>query len=168
MKKHSAGLLVYRKKGDRLEVLIAHMGGPWWAKKDTGAWSIPKGEYEEGEDPLEAAKREFKEELGKDIPKGKPVELGEIEQKNKKIVKVWAIEGDLNVAETKSNILKIEWPPRSGKMQEFPEIDRAAWFTPEEAASKLIAGQAMFLERLADRLNVKSQPTEEPQQAELF
>jgi predicted NUDIX family NTP pyrophosphohydrolase len=168
MKKRSAGLLVYRKKGATIEVLLAHPGGPFWSKKDLGAWSIPKGEYDEGENPLETAKREFVEELGKDVPKGDFVELGEVEQKNNKIVIAWAIEGDLDVTRTTSNTFEIEWPPHSGKMQDFPEIDRAKWFTLTEAAKKLFSAQTMFLERLADKLNVKFEPTEEPHQAKLF
>jgi len=162
MKKHSAGLLVYRKKGSTIEVLVAHMGGPFHAKKDEGHWSIPKGEYEEGEDPLATAKREFKEELGKKVPGGKLIELGDIKQKNNKIVTAWAVAGDLDTTSIKSNTFEVEWPPHSGKTQEFPEIDRAGWFSLEETAKKLIPGQATFLKRLADKLNVKLEPAEEP------
>jgi predicted NUDIX family NTP pyrophosphohydrolase len=154
MKKQSAGLLVYRMREGKPEVLIAHMGSPWWAKKDAGAWSIPKGEYEEGEDPLATAKREFKEELGKEPPNAELIDLGSVKQKNNKTVVLWAVEGDVDVSNTTSNKVKIEWPPRSGKMQEFPEIDRAEWFSLEEAARKLIPAQVEFLKRLADNLKI--------------
>jgi predicted NUDIX family NTP pyrophosphohydrolase len=173
MKKHSAGLLVYRKRDGQLEVLIAHMGGPWWAKKDKGAWSIPKGEYSEGEDPKQTAEREFKEELGLDPPTGKWLELGTVDQKNNKTVIAWAVEGDMDVRHISSNTFKAEWPPRSGKTQEFPEIDRAGWFTLGEAAKKLIPEQVEFLKRLADKLDVgfdtKSASEEDkPKQNSLF
>lgn len=168
MKKHSAGLLVYRKNGEAIEVLLVHPGGPFWSKKDLGVWSIPKGEYEEGKDPLETAKREFGEELGKDAPKSNFVELGEVEQRNRKIVIAWAVEGDLNATKVKSNTFEVEWPPRSGRIQQFPEIDRAEWYTLDEAAKKLFSTQTIFLGRLADKLNLKFEPEEEPQQAKLF
>ena len=151
--------------------MIAHMGSPWWAKKDAGAWSIPKGEYEEGEDPLKTAKREFKEELGKESPNGKTIELGSIEQKNNKTVVAWAVEGSLDVSNTTSNTITIEWPPRSGQKQEFPEIDRAEWFSLAEAAKKLIPAQVDFLKRLAQILDVNYEPApppEKPQQSSLF
>ncbi len=164
--KTSAGLLVYRKKAGRLEVLIAHMGSPWWAKKDKGAWSIPKGEYEEGEDPLAAAKREFKEELGLEVPGGQLIELGDIKQKNNKQVTAWALEADLDVSQIKSNTFEIEWPPRSGQKQEFPEIDRAEYMPVDRATGKLVAGQDELLRRLADHLNVQIDPS--PEQSSLF
>jgi predicted NUDIX family NTP pyrophosphohydrolase len=168
MKKRSAGLLVYRRKGNLVEVLLAHPGGPFWSKKDLGVWSIPKGEYEEGEDPLETAKREFDEELGKKVPQGKLIELGEIEQKNNKIVTAWAVEGDLDVTNTNSNTFEMEWPPHSGKTQEFPEIDRAEWFSLEQAVKKLIFGQPAFLGRLAGKLGIEFKSEEESVQAKLF
>jgi len=168
MKKLSAGLLVYRKRGSSVEVLIAHMGGPFHAKKDAGHWSIPKGEYDEGTDPIATAKREFKEELGKEPPEGEWLELGSVTYKNGKIVSIWAVEGDLDVGAVKSNTFEIEWPPRSGKMQEFPEIDRAAWFSLSAAATKLIPAQAEFLERLAAKLDTKLEPEQTPEQASLF
>jgi predicted NUDIX family NTP pyrophosphohydrolase len=166
--KKSAGILVYRMKDGRLEVLIAHMGSPWWANKDKGAWSIPKGEYEEEEDPKEAARREFGEELGKPIPEGEWLEMGTIEQKNKKTVVAWAVEGDLDVSSITSNTFNIEWPPRSGKMQEFPEIDRAGWFSLEEASKKLIEAQTEFLKRLSDKLEVSFKKPVAPEQSSLF
>ena len=126
MKKQSAGLLVYRIKSGQIEVLIAHMGGPFHANKDAGHWSLPKGEYQEGEDPLEVARREFKEELGIESPEGKLIELGTIEYKNKKTVVAWGVQADLDVSHTTSNTFETEWPPRSGKIQEFPEIDKAS------------------------------------------
>jgi predicted NUDIX family NTP pyrophosphohydrolase len=168
MKKQSAGLLVYRHRNGQVEVLIAHMGAPWWAKKDAGAWSIPKGEYSD-EDPKETARREFSEELGLEPPEGKWLKLGTIEQKNNKNVIAWAVEGDLVVSNIKSNTFKMEWPPRSGKMQEFPEIDRAGWFTLSEAAKKIIPAQIEFLERLADKLDVDiAPPPELPSQSSLL
>ena len=131
------------------------MGSPWWAKKDAGAWSIPKGEYVEGKDPQETAKREFKEELGLDPPAGEWVDLGTIKQKNNKVVRAWAAEGDFDIRNTISNSVTIEWPPRSGQMQDFPEIDRAGWFHLEVAAKKLIPEQVELLERLVEHLGVK-------------
>ncbi len=169
--KTSAGILVYRRKNGQLEVFIAHMGAPWWAKKDQGAWSIPKGEYDENEEPLAAAKREFKEELGQLAPQGKYIKLGSIKQKNNKEVKAWAVESGLDVSKIKSNTFKAEWPPRSGKMQEFPEIDRAEWMSLEQAAPKLVPGQAEFLKRLAAKLNLPFEPgpeEEKPAQGSLF
>jgi predicted NUDIX family NTP pyrophosphohydrolase len=171
MKKHSAGLLVYRLKGSAPEVLIAHMGGPFHAKKDAGHWSIPKGEYEDGEDPKKVAEREFNEELGKQVPDGEWLELGKIEYKNGKEVVAWAISGDLDVSRIESNNFELEWPPGSGKIQEFPEIDRAAWFNLPEAAAKLIPAQAEFISRLAELLEVPfgaETIPEPPQQNSLF
>lgn len=154
MKYHSAGLLVYRFKSDSLEVLLAHMGGPFHATKDKGHWSIPKGIYEENEEPLTAAKREFEEEIGQPVPDGDYIDLGTIEQKNNKSVKAWAAEADLDVSEVKSNKFKMEWPPKSGKIQEFPEIDKAEWFNLQTASEKLIPAQVELLKRLADKLKV--------------
>jgi predicted NUDIX family NTP pyrophosphohydrolase len=168
VKKLSAGLLVYRMKATQPEVLIAHMGSPWWAKKDKGAWSIPKGEYQDGDDPLTNAKREFREELSKEPPVGEFIELGSVEQKNNKTVTVWAVEGDLDVSEIRSNVARIEWPPHSGKIEEFPEIDRAGWFSLSAAAAKLIPAQAEFLERLATKLGTEMTANQEPTQASLF
>lgn len=171
-KKQSAGLLVYRMKDDQLQVLIAHMGGPFHAKKDKGHWSIPKGEYQDGEEPKEVAQHEFSEELGKPVPKGDWLELGEIEYPNKKTVVAWAIRGDLDVTNTVSNTFELEWPPRSGKVQVFPEIDRAGWFSLDEASKKLIPAQVDFLQRLAGKLGVNFNPSENkdkgPKQNSLF
>lgn len=170
MAKQSAGLLVYRRRGGVVEVLIAHMGGPFHASKDAGHWSIPKGEYEEGEDPKEVARREFGEELSKEAPHGEWLGLGSVRYKNGKTVSVWAVEGDLDTADIKSNTFEMEWPPRSGKIQSFPEIDRASWFRLEEAAQKLIPEQAEFIQRLAKKLGVDFNPAKvnPPSQNSLF
>lgn len=154
MKRHSAGIIVYRTKNGEPEVLLAHMGAPWWAKKDIGAWTIPKGEVEESEDPFQTAKREFGEELGLPLPDGQFIELGSIEQNNNKTVTAWAVAADMDVSEIKSNTFKAEWPPKSGKTQEFPEIDKAAWFSLAKAAQKSVKGQAELFERLANILHV--------------
>ena len=152
MAKLSAGLLVYRVRDKTVEVFLVHPGGPFWAKKDEGAWSIPKGEYTEEENPLEAAKREFKEETGFDPPAGKMMELKPIKQPSGKIVSVWAVEGDFDAAKIKSNLFSMEWPPKSGKQQEFPEVDRAGWFSLEEAKAKIFKGQVGFIEQLIKNL----------------
>ncbi len=154
MKKFSAGLLVYRFKNKKLEVLLVHPGGPFWAKKDEGSWSIPKGEYIEGEDPLLAANREFFEETGYKI-NGDFKKLIPLKQPSGKIISAWAVESDFDVNNIKSNTFTIEWPPHSGKLVEFPEIDRAEWFTPEIAIQKILKGQAGFIEELCNILNYK-------------
>ena len=148
MPRTSAGLLLYRRVDHELEVLLVHPGGPYWARKDAGAWSVPKGEYEPGEDPLEVARREFTEELGVASPDGSPAPLGEIRQSGGKIVTAWAQEGDLDAIDIHSNTFEMEWPPRSGRTQEFPEVDEAAWFRIPEARDKLNRGQLPFLDRL--------------------
>lgn len=140
------------------------MGSPWWARKDKGAWSIPKGEFT-AEEPLAAARREFKEELGLEPPEGKLVNLGEIKQKNNKMVTAWAVEADLDISRVQSNTVSIEWPPRSGRMQEFPEIDRAAYTEIGRAAEKIVAGQQALLERLAEALGADKLG---PSQSSLF
>jgi predicted NUDIX family NTP pyrophosphohydrolase len=168
---HSAGLVIYKLTSGRPEVLLAHMGAPWWAKKDIGAWSIPKGLIEEGEEPLDAAKREFGEELGLPVPEGDFIGLGDIEQHNRKTVSAWALEADIDATSITSNTFRTEWPPRSGKLQEFPEIDRAGWFSLAEAAQKAVRGQAPLFERLANHLHVPFGPEEtrgEPHQGSLF
>jgi predicted NUDIX family NTP pyrophosphohydrolase len=147
MARRSAGILMYRRRGHGIELLLAHPGGPFWAKKDLGAWSIPKGEYREGEDPLVAAKREFEEETGI-RPEGDFLSLGEVVQPGRKIVSAWAVEGDLDVAALKSNMFELEWPPKSGRHAQFPEIDRAQWFAPAEAGEKILKGQRPFIDRL--------------------
>ncbi len=153
MPKLSAGLLVWRRTDDGIEVLIVHPGGPFWAKKDDGAWSVPKGEYEPSEDPLEVARREFEEEIGQPPPEeGEPEWLGELRQPSGKVVSAWAIEGDLDVSDVRSNTFEMEWPPRSGRTQEFPEVDRAGWFGLEEARRKILGGQLGFLDRLEELL----------------
>lgn len=144
----SAGILLFRR-APGLQVLLGHMGGPFWARKDDGAWSIPKGEYLADEDPFAAARREFEEELGSVPPGGGYVELGEVRQANGKIVLAWAVEGDLDADTIVSNTFQLEWPPRSERIQSFPEVDRAAWFDLEAARPKLVEGQGEFLDRLA-------------------
>jgi predicted NUDIX family NTP pyrophosphohydrolase len=147
--RRSAGLLLHRRAADgSLEVLLVHPGGPFWAKKDAGAWSIPKGEHADDEDPLEAARREFAEELGQAPPDGEAVPLGEVRQKGGKRVTAWAVEGDLDLATIESNVFELEWPPRSGRLQEFPEVDRAEWFSLEEASRRILEGQIPLLDAL--------------------
>jgi predicted NUDIX family NTP pyrophosphohydrolase len=148
--KRSAGVLLYRRSGGAPEVLLVHPGGPFWARRDAGAWSIPKGEYEDGDDPLAAALREFEEETGTALQAGELRDLGEVKQKAGKVVRAWAAEGDLDADAVRSNTFTMEWPPRSGRTAEFPEIDRAGWFGVEEAREKLNPAQAEFLERLLD------------------
>jgi predicted NUDIX family NTP pyrophosphohydrolase len=149
--KRSAGLLMYRRKEPGLEVFLVHPGGPFWAKKDLGAWSIPKGEYVENEEPLAAARREFEEETGIAVD-GEFVDLGEIRQAGGKLVKAWAIEGDLGADRLVSNLVEMEWPPRSGRKVKFPEVDRGSWFTLPEAREKILASQKPVLERLEHKV----------------
>jgi predicted NUDIX family NTP pyrophosphohydrolase len=157
MPKRSAGILLYRRRGrDAVEVLVVHPGGPFWARKDDGAWSIPKGEYEPGEDPLATARREFGEETGateEATIKSLPIALGSFRQPSGKIIEAWAVEGTFDPAGLRSNTFTMEWPPRSDRMAEFPEVDRAAWLTLEEAAVKIIKGQRPILEALRQRLD---------------
>ena len=148
----SAGVLLYRRRGAAIEVLLVHPGGPFWARKDDGAWSIPKGEIGEREDPGSAALREFREELGSDLDGDHAVALDPIRQPGGKIVHAWAIEGDFDPSRLKSNTFTIEWPPRSGRRQEFPEVDRAEWFTLEVARRKIQKGQAELLDQLERRV----------------
>ena len=143
----SAGLILYRNGSDGLEVLIAHMGGPLWAKKERG-WSIPKGEIDPGEEPLETARREFIEEVGIEPPSGAPIHLGEITQKSGKKVLAWAIEGSLNPADQVSITCEIQWPPRSGQTIEIPEVDRVEWVSPATARNLVIEGQIPLFDRL--------------------
>ncbi|SEP43840.1 NUDIX domain-containing protein [Mucilaginibacter sp. OK283] len=148
MPKQSAGILLYRKFNDVLQVFLVHPGGPFWKNKDDGAWSIPKGEYESDEDPLAAAKREFYEETGQSID-GEFIALKPIKQKSGKIVQAYLVEGDIDAHNIKSNLFEIEWPPKTGKMQSFPEVDRAGWFTVDEARVKINAGQVGLVVELA-------------------
>ena len=151
MPKRSAGILLHRTGADGREVLLVHPGGPFWAKRDDGSWSIPKGEYGDGEDGLAAARREFEEELGSALPDDAHLrELGEVKQSGGKRVVAWAVEGDLDASAAHSNTFEMEWPPRSGRRQEFPEIDRAEWFTLARAREKLLPAQAAFLDRLEE------------------
>jgi predicted NUDIX family NTP pyrophosphohydrolase len=152
MPERSAGILLYRRGGNGLEVLLVHPGGPFFARRDAGAWSIPKGLYEANEEPLACARREFSEELGSPCPDGPALELGEVRQRNGKRVTAFAVEGDLDAGAVTSNTFEIEWPPRSGRRESFPEVDRAGWFTVEQARAKLIAAQAAFLDRLAEQV----------------
>jgi len=150
-KKTSAGILLYRLSGDGLEVFLVHPGGPFWAKKDEGAWSVPKGLFEDDENPLEAAKREFREETGFDIS-GDFMALTPLKQPSGKVVHVWTVEGNIDAASIKSNMFSMEWPPRSGNQQEFPEVDRGGWFTIAQAQVKLLPGQRGFLDELQRKL----------------
>ena len=163
MSKQSAGLLVFRHNGNLVEVLLVHPGGPFWAKKDS--WSIPKGETEDDEDLLEAAKREFEEETGLKPTVGPLIELGSAKQGSKTNF-IWAVEGDFDLAKFKSNTFQMEWPPNSGQEQEFPEVDKAQWFSLDVAMQKVFKAQTVFLERLADLLQVEV--AEAPTQTELF
>jgi predicted NUDIX family NTP pyrophosphohydrolase len=151
MAKKSAGILLYRIKKNQPEVLLVHPGGPFWAKKDLGSWSIPKGEYEEGEDPLDAARREVEEETGLKV-NGPFIELVPIKQKSGKLVAAWASEGDFDPATIKSNEFEMEWPPKSGKRKTFPEVDKAGWFTIHEAVEKIVEGQIPLLKELEHKL----------------
>ncbi|MFE7927945.1 NUDIX domain-containing protein [Streptomyces sp. NPDC057456] len=148
--KRSAGLLLFRHTDDGPQVLLGHMGGPYFAKKDAGAWTVPKGEYEPDEPAWEAARREFREELGLPPPDGEAIVLGEVRQKNGKIVTAWAIEADLDPAAITPGTFTLEWPPRSGRTQEFPELDRVAWFGLDRAREVIVTAQAAFLDRLAE------------------
>lgn len=146
----SAGVLLHRGDGDRTEVLIGHPGGPFWARKDDGAWSIPKGEYDSGEDPWQAAQREFAEELGCAVPDGRRRDLGVVRQPSGKILTTFAVEADLDISEFRSNTFTMEWPRGSGRLREFPELDRVAWLPVAEARGKLLKGQRAFLDRLLE------------------
>jgi predicted NUDIX family NTP pyrophosphohydrolase len=152
MAKRSAGILLYRLPGDAPEVLLVHPGGPFWARKDRGAWSIPKGEYEQGDDPRACALREFEEELGTPLPSAALADLGTITQRAGKLVTAWAAEGDFDTARVHSNSFTMEWPPKSGVVREFPEIDRAEWFEIAEARQRIIPAQAELLDRLLAHL----------------
>jgi predicted NUDIX family NTP pyrophosphohydrolase len=155
MPKRSAGILLYRRREAALELLLVHPGGPFWSKKDRGAWSIPKGEYEPGEVPLQAAIREFAEELGAALPatgQENFIALGEVAQPSRKVIAAWAVEGDFDPRGLKPGLFEMEWPPHSGRVQSFPEIDRVEWFTPDEAKAKILPGQRPFIDRLLAEL----------------
>jgi predicted NUDIX family NTP pyrophosphohydrolase len=148
--KRSAGLLLFRHSDRGLEVLLGHMGGPFFARRDAGAWSVPKGEYEPDETAWDAARREFQEELGIAPPDGEAIELGEVRQSNGKVVTAWAIEADLDPAAMVPGTFRMEWPPKSGQVQEFPELDRVEWLSLERARAVVVTAQATFLDRLAE------------------
>lgn len=150
--KQSAGLLVYRRAAAELEVLLVHPGGPFWAKKDAGAWFIPKGEIEPGEEPLATANREFQEELGMAAPAGVPLPLGTVKNKGGKLIHAWALPGDVDLGSFKSNTFSLEWPPRSGKQRSFPEVDRASYFDAAAAREKMHPAELPFLLRLLQHL----------------
>lgn len=152
MPKRSAGVLLHRGSGDAVEVLIVHPGGPFWARKDDGAWSIPKGEYADDEPAWDAARREFVEELGLDVPAGPRLDLGTVTQSGGKIVTAFAIAADLDVSAVRSNTFELEWPRGSGRLREFPEVDRVQWFALAAARTKLLTAQVTFLDRLAEHL----------------
>jgi predicted NUDIX family NTP pyrophosphohydrolase len=151
MAARSAGILLYRTRGEPVEVLLVHPGGPLFAARDLGAWSIPKGEYGPGEDPLAAARREFEEELGSPPPHGHVIDLGEVRLKSGKLVRAWAMSGDLDASTVYSNTCELQWPPRSGRTIEIPEVDRAEWFSLQEARRRINPAQVALLERLAQR-----------------
>ncbi|MEU7470672.1 NUDIX domain-containing protein [Streptomyces sp. NPDC044984] len=146
----SAGLLLFRHTGQGLEVLLGHMGGPFFARRESGAWTVPKGEYDPGEPAWEAARREFREELGLPPPDGEALPLGEVRQSGGKTVTAWAVEADLDPAAVVPGTFAMEWPPRSGRVREFPELDRVAWFPLERAREVIVGAQAAFLDRLAE------------------
>ncbi len=145
-------MLLYRRRDGKLEVLLVHPGGPYWQRRDDGVWSIPKGEFGENEVGIDVARREFEEELGIEPPDVEPTALGSVRQAGGKLVHAWAIPGDLDVARVTSNTFEIEWPPRSGKKQQFPEIDRAAWFDHDTARRKLVPAQKALIDRLEAQL----------------
>jgi predicted NUDIX family NTP pyrophosphohydrolase len=166
MTKQSAGIMVYRRNGTMIEVLLVHPGGPFWAKKDAGAWSVPKGEVEADEDLIRAAQREFREETGQAAPEGTYIELGSFKRGSGKMVTAWAVEGTIDATNIHSNTTSIEWPPKSGTQLEIPEVDRARWFTLDKASAKMHKGQDVFIKRLAEKLHVEL--VEPPQQQTLL
>jgi predicted NUDIX family NTP pyrophosphohydrolase len=153
--KRSAGILLYRVRAHMLEVLLVHPGGPLWARRDAGAWSIPKGEYEPDEDALAAARREFAEELGKPPPDGRAQDLGEVRQKSGKLVRAWALPGDLDASAVESNTFELEWPPKSGRIMEVPEVDRAEWLPLDLAREKINPAQVPLVDRLEDVIGAR-------------
>jgi len=155
---HSAGLLLHRLRDGRLELFLAHPGGPYWAKKDDGVWSIPKGLIDPDEDPLAAARREFHEETGHVID-GEFIPLGDLKQKGNKIVHAWAVAGDIDAESIRSNTYAVQWPPKSGQWRRYPEIDRAGWFGVADARRKILPGQAGFIDRLIELLDESTKDT---------
>ena len=153
--RRSAGILLFRRSPD-LEVLLAHMGGPFWQRKDAGAWTIPKGEPLEGEEGLATAEREFAEELGLPVPAGPRIDLGEVRQSGGKVVRAWAVEGALDPASIEPGTFELEWPPRSGRLARFPEVDRVAWLSPARAAELIVTAQRDFLTRAQEHPHVRS------------
>jgi predicted NUDIX family NTP pyrophosphohydrolase len=151
-RRFSAGMVLFRRSGDGIEVLLGHMGGPLWQRRDIGAWSIPKGGYEDAEDPADAARREFVEETGLPLPPGEPIALGTVVQANNKQVIAWALEGDVDASAAVSNTFELEWPPRSGRRQSFPEFDRVEWLDLDDARQRIVAAQAVLLDRLREHL----------------
>lgn len=156
MPKQSAGILLHRMRNGTVEVLLVHPGGPFWARRDAGAWSIPKGEYTGGEAPLDAAVREFREETGAEVDPALAVPLGSVTQRGGKVVTAWAIPGDFDVADLVSNVAEVEWPRGSGAFRRFPEVDRADWFGPDEARRRILAAQAEFVDRLVESLETRT------------
>lgn len=152
MAKRSAGIVAYRSTGGEPEVLLVHPGGPFFARKDAGAWTIPKGEHAPGEDPRACALREFAEETGRELPEPELRDLGEITQRGGKVVRAWAVETDLDATAIRSNTFELEWPPRSGRIQEFPEVDRGEWFAIDEARRRILPAQEPLLDRLLQDL----------------
>jgi predicted NUDIX family NTP pyrophosphohydrolase len=150
--RRSAGIVLYRVVDGHPQVLLGHMGGPFWRRRDAGAWTIPKGGYDDDEDALVAARREYEEEIGHPVPDGDLLPLGDVLQANGKIVTAWAVRGDLDPSSARSNTFEVEWPPNSGRRQAFPELDRVAWFSIEEAQAKAVAAQAGLFQRLAAAL----------------
>ena len=150
--RRSAGILLFRRSPTSIEVLLAHMGGPFWARRDAGAWTLPKGEYTPEEQPLAAARREFEEELGLPVPAGAPIHLGEVRQSGGKTVTAWALQGELDPEDVTPGTFEMEWPKGSGVLREFPEVDRVAWFDLADASERIVAGQRAFLDRLRDHL----------------
>lgn len=168
MLKHSAGILLYRKAAGGYEVLIVHPGGPFWAKKDLGSWSIPKGEFSADEDPLTAAKREFAEEIGASPPAGGYQLLGEFQVTSNKVLYAYALESDFNLEQFQSNMFEMEWPPKSGKKQEFPEVDKAAWTPLALARQKVVKGQTAVIDALAAYLGEELSASSPSPQTSLF
>ncbi|MFZ0486073.1 MAG: NUDIX domain-containing protein [Arenicellales bacterium] len=153
MSVHSGGVLLYRYEHGELQVMLVHPGGPYWTNKDEGAWSIPKGVFEQNESPIEAARREFKEETGFDVD-GEFIGLGQVKQRSNKVVHVWALAKDVDAAAARSNTFTMQWPRNSGQIREYPEVDRAQWFGLAEARRKILKGQAEFVDRLARKLGI--------------